>query len=687
MNSISSLASALWFAPRGIENEKNIYFRARRVVQFSEVPTKLPLQISAESFYRLWCNGIEVGSGPARGTHTLAFYDTYDLAPYLQTGENCIAVLVGCGNTSSFKTDPERPALYAQLEDLPDESWQVQVAEDFRRDVPLYTFQMGYMERCDLRQEPPAWKEASTQLEEWSDPEYFALSKQLLPRDIPMLQVSRHEPRLICMAAVPSPGDASDTAVAKIITEEKHKPLELKTLPLQLETEEGGISLLFDFEREITGGLQIELDAPEGTICDIGYEEVVIDGRLRVFVENEHFPHKSYAFADRFICRKGQQTLGATLQERGFRYVQIVLRNFSQPVTLCSVEAVDRRYPLEATQQFHSNDNDLQQLWDACVHTVSSCATDAVLDCPWRESAFWVCDFIVNAPFWLKLGGEPALISRGLRLSLSERNAEGLVYGVCPAGGDDALVFPATNTYLPLILEELSRYDRNSASELLPEALRVLESLSTLQNEDGLIVSPPRFWNFIDWSFPFAGWDMSERAGTTQNWFYVLSLDAAARLCDANGLDSKIWSERADNVFAALQRNFWDAERGVFREFSDEDKASKLAQSLALISGRCDGVRDSLLSSLQSSELLEPELYMMHFVLRALMENNEHNQVLERIRRYWVPIVQGGSPTIWEANVHQHGKQAFHGSGSLCHAFACSPLMWLPELANHTNNA
>ncbi len=85
-----------------------------------------------------------------------------------------------------------------------------------------------------------------------------------------------------------------------------------------------------------------------------------------------------------------------------------------------------------------------------------------------------------------------------------------------------------------------------------------------------------------------------------------------------------------------------------------------------------------LASALDDESLFAPELYMQHFVLRALIASGQDEAAMRRARRYWFPIIETvGWPTIWEMNVQQHSKSAFHGTGSLCHGFACTPIEFL----------
>src|SRR4051794_34538480 len=66
----------------------------RTTFDVSEVPSQCPARLTADSRYVLWVNGREVGRGPARSQPLRQRYDEYDLAPYLVTGMNAIAVLV-----------------------------------------------------------------------------------------------------------------------------------------------------------------------------------------------------------------------------------------------------------------------------------------------------------------------------------------------------------------------------------------------------------------------------------------------------------------------------------------------------------------------------------------------------------------------------------------------------------------
>ena len=75
----------------------------RRRFQLRRGPGHAPARLTADSRYVLWVNGQELGRGPARSQPSRQRYDAYDLAPYLVSGTNVVAVLVTYyGRATSF---------------------------------------------------------------------------------------------------------------------------------------------------------------------------------------------------------------------------------------------------------------------------------------------------------------------------------------------------------------------------------------------------------------------------------------------------------------------------------------------------------------------------------------------------------------------------------------------------------
>ena len=78
----------------------------RRSFSLEFVPTAATLQICGLGFYALFVNGQEITKGPLApyisNPDHFCYVDTYDVAPYLQQGENVIGVLLGNGFNNPF---------------------------------------------------------------------------------------------------------------------------------------------------------------------------------------------------------------------------------------------------------------------------------------------------------------------------------------------------------------------------------------------------------------------------------------------------------------------------------------------------------------------------------------------------------------------------------------------------------
>lgn len=687
-----------WITCPGISQEKNVYFRARKKINIDSVPQKQLLHIAAESFYRLWVNGHELGRGPARGTRSVNFYDTYEITEYLFPGENVIAVLVQSMNIPNFITFPYRSALMVDLEGMcgSDESWEVSKGDDWKQDVDIFTLQIGYMEHRDMRLTPDQWQSCGDS-GQWAAAEEIGPvaamnDKKLLPRPVPMLCEKRFLPVNIAHTAlVEARPDIMDVKVADAVSFQPHSgidgDLNRQCLPLlgagnhevviEPPTDNQDISIVFDFEREVVGFFELEITAPDGVIIDLAYDEQLEDGRILA-----HRHH--YLLADRYITRNSRQVIGNTIHERGYRMVEVVIRNLKSPLTIHRVEALDRRYPFSNRGRFNCSDSLLNRIWDVCVETMSTCTTDVFNDCPWRERAFWVNDLMIENIVALEAFGDPRVNAHALRLAMSNIREDGMVPGVCPDSDKAGLVLVPTNLFLILMLDDYYMYtgDKKLVEELLPSMLQVLERFKDFTNEQGLLVAPEEYWNFLDWSYELNGFNLNGKNSAPLNWLYVMALNRAAKLTkelsDANMAGQY---EAEANAFAEnVDRFFWNEAKQRYVEWLEPDGASatissQLNHAFALLSGSLPEKRTAAaFAALDDPDNLMPELYLHHFVFNAMHKAGMDQPVINRIRKYWGDVILSGSPTLWESGIHKPGKVAFDNAGSLCHGFGCTPI-------------
>ena len=270
-------------------------FLFRRTFDLEKVPAKVPTRITADSRYVLWVNGREVGRGPIRSQPYRHRYDSYDLAPYLTTGHNVIAVLVTYyGRPMSF-WQPAPPGsntdaavvFEAQIGDemlISDESWRVLRSDAWSLLSGTHAGEGVPVEIVDARAVPRGWREVDFDDSEWKQapplpaihPTSFGETRpptypfgRLLPRGISQLVGDRVRPsRVLDSSTRNAPTWRNDHPVTRVTqalledavtTHAAELPNSFDVLPGQVH------HLSVDFGRIVAGFVELDLEAPAGT--------------------------------------------------------------------------------------------------------------------------------------------------------------------------------------------------------------------------------------------------------------------------------------------------------------------------------------------------------------------------------------------------------------------------------------
>jgi hypothetical protein len=440
-----------------------------------------------------------------------------------------------------------------------------------------------------------------------------------------------------------------------------------------------GATVIFDFAEELVGYFEIELTAPEGCVIDICHNETVPVDRLAV----DHLLDP-YHFIDRYILREGRQKIGNTIQERGFRMVQIVSRNFQAPIEIHQVKAVDCRYPFTQRGSFNTNDQVLNRIWDTCCETLKACTTDIFTDCPWRERAFWVNDLVVENKTSLQAFGSSEVHRRAFTMAFSEKKEEGVITGVCPCPEVRVnLALVPTNLFIILMLKDYLMHsnDKEFVRKFIPEISSILEIFKSWENEQGLLVPPEKYWNFFDWSFEINGISLTGKQTSLLDYVYISAMKTFIEITELIGekIDCEKYKSRIAKTSGNAEKCFFKEDQKLLSDWLEDgipsENSSQLAHAFALLSDEYSQHNKAHFeNALSDANILMPDLYLHYFVFQAMRLCGKGQIALDRIRKYWGDIVKTGSTTIWEIGIHGHGKEAFSGDASLCHGFATSPI-------------
>jgi len=190
-------ASFVWTDDHGEGRNLHAFFRYSLLLD--SVPQKAELNVYADSRYILSVNGTSLSYGPLRSFVNNPVYDTYDLADYLNEGENVIGVTVRSNGTNTYQLMLSRAGFVAWGEVLDGETsyslatpgnWKAFQTFSREPEAPKMSFATGPMEIHDASLDPEGWNRPGFDDSEWitpvllNDQNYWG---ELQPRDIPFL--------------------------------------------------------------------------------------------------------------------------------------------------------------------------------------------------------------------------------------------------------------------------------------------------------------------------------------------------------------------------------------------------------------------------------------------------------------------------------------------------------------------
>lgn len=684
--------NGLWITFTGFEGDAdNAYFFARNEFVVTQIPDKAVIHICAHSRYILYVNGILIGQGPETGSDLTCYYDSYNIATELQPGENYLALEI-CQPGSWFRTCvPGRPAFWCRLEadgvNYDNSNWLVCPDPSRLPGAHEFTFQMGYTVCRDLRKIPSGWQCGTDNYTGWDKgiEQNNPNNMKLRARDIPPLTHDIIRPaKLAGTGTVPESEEVPETQdFAKLLSLETHN-----ANPTVFDSQSGlisafpkgqGVYIIYDFGREVYGSAIAEIEAEDGTILDIAYGEMLEDGRIDAYYPFSRRPRAKtnsdgHRFADRHILAAGKNTVELRLQDRGCNCVQLVFRNYKNPLKLNDFYFENRVYPIGKAGAFHSDRPYYNTLWQMCSHTVRHCVGDRFMDCPWREQAFWINDFLVSNLYYFNLTADPALPRHSFDLAVDGFRKYSFMPAVYPAG--DPLFFPSMPALWTLTLHEYYLYsgDDRGRRQLLTMMDEIMASYDKLGFSGNLVPNHDNWWNFIDIGYMDYGVELKGYTAIL-NAIVAAACKCAAELHDDQE-KSALYTARSEAICAAMKAKLWDAENHRFRDSTELEHGfetfSVHPHAILLLFNLMPELNPELAAVLTDPAAIPAEPYFHRFVLEALAKTGKPDRAEKIIEQLWSRMVEMEFPTVWE--IAKLGPKAKGVAQSLCHAFSCAPL-------------
>jgi hypothetical protein len=596
------------------EPRKEAHGLFRKTFTLASVPKRVPARITADSRYLLFVNGQEVNRGPVRSQPRRLHYDLLDLAPYLKSGENVIAVLVKHYGTTKSYWMPAQATITlgrtgvlvfeANLDEtgwlITDDTWKA-IKSDAWSEAPPSRGPGGGgvpVEILDGGGLAFGWEQPGFDDAAWGNAAILSARQMggparsqppsepygpMYPRTIALLGGETRAPETIQIETLSGPVDLSaegpaqrvDASLAASVTRSEGAT----SFPIHLTVpSDGAVRVVVDMGRIVSGFVQLEAEAPAGTVFEFSYvEEPLAAGPEGPFGRHAGARYTARGANDRYQA----------FDSNGLRYVCVLVHSVSGAVTIKGLSVQEYVYPWTEGAAYACSDEELNRIFRAGIRTVELNSHDAFLDCPTREQRAWVGDAVVHQMVHLVTNLDWRLAWRYLALSDSPRSD-----GILPmsVGGDiewrNGTTIPDWALHWVHGVYNLYRFlgDKEAVIAYMPSVAHVLRWFAPYQNAQGLLQDLIE-WTLIDWS---AVSNSGVSAIYTAMW--ARGLREFAEM--AAWLEEKTSQRWAEGLYAKAKGGFeafWDEARGSYVDHIVDGvqgpEMSQISGAAAIVSG------------------------------------------------------------------------------------------------------
>lgn len=618
-----------WITAIENQSESNTWICFRKEFNIQKTPLYAPVKIAVDSKYWLWVNGemLVFEGGLKRGPTPMdTYYDEVDIAPYLNEGENVIAILLWYFGKDGFSHNSSGSAAMAfecntsDLKLFSDKSWKAMIHPAYEQMTgikPNYRLPESNI-RFDSRRDLGDWYALGYSIEAKGFRSAVILGKppvcpwnDLVKRPIPLWKdygLKEYE------SVTRIPGSINDTLVCRL-----------------------------PYNAQITPWLKVQSE--EGKLISIQTDHYFGGGPPNVRAE--------------YITSNGVHEY----ESFGWMNGQKVFYIIPKELELIEVNYRETGFNTDFSGLFTCNDLFLNKLWDKAVRTLYLTMRDTYMDCPDRERSQWWGDMVNESgeAFYALSPSSASLTKKGILELIHWQRPDSTLFSPIPSGNWNKELpgqMLASVGYYGFWNYYLNSGDRETIEEVYEGVKRYLEIWRLKEN--GTLIERKGNWYWGDWG------EKVDKELLINSWYY-LALKGFRNMSKVLGKNEEV------NVIQNRMNTFQDAYNQVFwngqgyRTIDYEGKYDDRAQALAVVSGLADNQKyPQLLEIFKTSFLASP--YMEKYVVEALFLMDQPEYGIERLKsRFNKMVLHPEITTLWEG--WDIGKEGY-GGGSINHAWS-----------------
>ncbi len=692
--------SAAW-ARRGIWKAKWITNTSSQEPQLSACRNrfelsedkKVRIHVSADAWYTLFLDGVELGRGPELSAPSSYSFDTYDLS--LSAGPHVLCALVWCfGPFAPFaKISLENGFLLgaegelSAILDTNRNNWQGKVLPGVT--VSKCTIGTVFPQiEIDHALFPADAEQGGG--DGWEAPSELLNGRKSLPG------IEYRNQHLLSPAMLPSMEDAPirNAEVVYVSVEAGNfygkKACLMEELALWREKLSASSfsvpprttrKILLRLDNYYCGYPVLRTSGGRGAVVSFRWAEALHledNPNSRKKGERDLFLDRYlYGNVDTMRCGGKKDESFPACGYRSGRFVELLIQTADEPLEVLEFTLRESRYPLEMEADFRTSDERLNACVAPAFRTLQMCMHDTYMDCPYYEQLMYLGDARLQMLLNYVVSSDFRMAEKSLRLIASGRADDGLL--LCRYPASVHLAIPPFSMLFAGMVNDYVRYvaDPGTLREILPRLHEVMDSLERYVRPDGLIVFPDS-WNFVDWPDAWKGRDAcrigtppedAEGVSGVVNWTYAYALGQAAELHDWIGEPELAARYRrlGQSLTEKLVRTFYRPEEKLLSDLPAESVFSEHSQCLALLSGFLPPDLERTVSEALFARkvgMTEATVYFAFYYMEVCRKYNRMDAFMDRMK-FWFDMLDCRMKTLLESP---------EPSRSDCHAWSAHPL-------------
>jgi hypothetical protein len=647
-----------------------------------KVPEKLVIHVSADNRYNLFVNGQRVCYGPAKGDLQTYKYDVIDIAPFLKPGKNLLAALVyNGGEDRPLALITVQTAFMLRAEDEKfsflntGSGWKtyknpaykvISYYEMLFRERWFYGFYAcGGGDEVFADKYPWGWETSAFDDSNWLVAEPLLFGKQpwnLVPRIIAFMDDHLVFPEKIRKVTGANIAEGNWNGKTSL------------SIPANSKT-----SILVDFEIFTMGYPELTVSGGKNSKVQVKYAEALYEA-VHLKAHRDSVNGLSMFGVWDIFHPDGQPRTFRPLWKRTFRYVQFNIETKSEPLEILSYQLEYSGYPYPEMANFESDNQRLNEIFEMSKRTLRMCSGETYYDTPFYEQLSYGGDNRPIAAISTYNSTDDRLLREVLRLYPQSENKEtGLFKSAYPSRFDFDQGSWSMGWIQTLHDYYFMRGDSAFVKQFSSKIDGVLRFYERHLDERTGMIGTVKNQNFIDWSItkgslprPNEMREMKQSALLTL--YFAHTLDCTAKLYNELGLKEKAthWEQLSKGIKVAVYTNCWDAEKQLFRDYSDKEIFSQHTNIMAIL---CDLLPPSQQSALLNRILTWNEFeemassYFSFFLFKAMEKTGQEDLYLDNLT-FWYNFIDRGHTTCGETGFASHDR-------SDCHAWSAHPAYFM----------